>query len=140
MLTNYTDEEQNKTRTTKIFDNFIKYLFGLTFLFCLQLPLKFFIDFSTLDPKSFGAVLLLFITALILILLSVIIFSSPFIFQLLRYKSLTRNDLSVIDNEHTNPTKNSYKIRRILLWFCSIGAAITSIAYIIYLIVLVAIS
>ncbi len=140
MLTNNTDEEQNKTSKIKIFDNFIKYTFGLAFLLCIPTILNIFIDFSTLDPRLFEAALLLLIIIPTLILLSVFIFSSPFIFQLLKHKSLTRNDLSVIDNEQTKPTKNSYKIRRILLLFCSIGAAITSIAYIIYLIVLVAIS
>ncbi|MHA1556368.1 MAG: hypothetical protein ACTSPM_05465 [Candidatus Heimdallarchaeota archaeon] len=140
MLTNNTDEEQNKTSKIKVFDNFIKYLFGLAFLFCILPQLDMFIDYSSLDPRLFDAILLLFIISMILILLSIIIFNSPFIFQLLKHRSLTRNDLSVIENEQTKPMKNSYKIRRILLWFCSFGALTATLVRIAYLIVLIGIN
>ncbi len=137
-MINNMDEEQNKTDTNKKFDNFfVKYLFGMSLLFCIPPFLKFRIDFSTLDPRSLEANLLLFIISTILILLSILLYISPLIFQLLKHRSLTKNDFSAIENEVSNPTKNSYKTRRIFLWFCSIGTLMVLIAQITFLIVLI---
>ena len=140
MLKNKTDEEQSQTDSIKIFDNFFKYLFGLAFFFLLTQPLRNSIDYSTLDQRLFGAILLLFTISHILILLSIFIYTSPFVYQLLRHKSLTKNDFNTIANEQVKPTKTSYQIRRILIWSFIIGTILTLIAYITCVIVVVAIN
>ena len=140
MLTNNTDEEQNTTGTIKIVDTFLKYLFGAAFLFCVPITLNIYIDYSTLNPRSYAAILLLFILSTILIALAILFYGSPIFFHILKYKSITRSDLSVIVTEQTKPTKRSFKIRRILLWSCFISAIITLIANITYMIILIIIT
>jgi len=134
------DEEKNQTDSSKIFNNFIKYLFGVAFVFILITPLRSSIDHSALEPGLFSAILLLSIISTILILLSFIVYSSPFVFQILRYKSATKKDLSAIAKEQRNPTKRSFKIRKVLLWITISGSILTLVAYFIINIVATVIS
>ena len=58
---NATKEEENQTDSSKIFNNFIIYLFSVTFVFSLITLNDNSIDHSALEPRLFNAILLLLI-------------------------------------------------------------------------------
>lgn len=140
MLKNNMDESQSQINTIKEFNSYFKFILGLAFLFCIPLTLNFFIDYSELNSRFFDAALMLFTFSLAMTFLAILIYTSPIIFQFIRHKSLTKSDFVNIANEQKDPTKTSFKIRRVFVWGCSIGAMVTLIVYIIYLIVLVIVS
>jgi len=135
-----TKEEENQTDSSKIFNNFIIYCFGVAFVFTLTTLQSNSIDHSTLEPRLFDAILLLFIISTALFLLSFFVYSSSFVFQIIRHKSMTKKDLSAIAKEQRNPTKDGYKIRRVLLWITIGGTILTLVARFIINIVAIAIS
>lgn len=134
------DENLNQTNTSKEFNSYFKFIFVIVFLFCVPFTLNFFIDYSTLNSNLFGAALLLFIFSVTLTTLAILIYISPIVFHFIKYKSLKKNEFKAIVNEQRSPTKKSYRIRRVLIWLCSISALATLIAYIIYLMVLIILS
>ena len=140
MQTIKTNEKNNQRSTIKIFDTFFKYLLCEIFLLSIPLVLRIFIDYSTLDSRTISAIMLLFIFSITFVFITILIYISPFIFQILKHKSMNKNDYLAIDNEQANPTKRSYKIRRILLLLFSISGILTLIAYLTFLIVIIIIS
>ena len=134
------NENKEQTNSSKKFNSYYKYMFVLAFLFFVSLVLGYFIDYSKLASVFFDTTLILFIISIILTILANMVYTSPLIYQLIRNKSLNKDDLEKIVNEQRKPTKMSYKVRRILIWVFSFNALGILIAFNIYLMVLATIS
>ncbi len=139
-MSNNVNEEKNQKESPKIFDNFIKYLFVVVFLYCISAILVSFVDIATLDSRMYAAILLLFIISASSFALAILIYGIQLLLLILKHKSLTRNNLNAIVAEQINPTKSKYKIRIILLWSFFICGVLTLFTNIIYTIILIIIT
>ena len=115
-----TTKEDQKHSSKRVFSIFSKYLFSSLIILILALFIESFINHSTLNLKLILIDDILFILSLILILITLVMVITPYLYHLIKNKTITKQEIESVTVRLSNPQTTMYRIGKILSWIISL--------------------
>ena len=131
-----TEKENQKHSSKRVFSIFSKYLFSSIIIMILAVVVESFINHSTLKLKLIQVNDILFLLSLILILIALVIVIIPYLYHLIKNKTITKQEIKSVPIRLSNPQTTIYRIGKILSWIISIITLVNVTTYFVYMIVL----